>query len=155
MFVFSFKMTKRLLVMLCIVVLGIASLLSIPFRSDTDARETVAPVPSFKGETQEERIAFLKNFGWEVDGTPLEITEVMIPEEFDPVYEKYNAMQKEESFDLTKYKGKRVKRYTYSIVNYPEYDGPVVANILVYQKKIIGGDICSLALDGFMHGFAK
>ena len=29
----------------------------------------------------------------------------------------------------------------------------VTANILVYENKIIGGDICSVNLDGFMHGF--
>ena len=154
MFVFSFKMTKRILLILCIGVLGIASLLSIPFQNG-DAKETVAKVPTFRAETQQERIAFLKNLGWEAEETPLEVSEVIIPEEFDPVYEKYNAIQKAQSFDLLKYRGKRVKRYTYSISNYPEYNGPVVANILAYQGKIIGGDICSLALDGFMHGFSK
>lgn len=154
MFVFSFKMTKRIILMLCIGVLGITSLLSISFQSE-DAQETAAKALSFKGETDQERIAFLENFGWEVEETPLEIMEVIIPEEFDPVYEKYNTLQKEESFDLLKYRGKRVKRYTYTVVNYPEYKGPVVANILIYQGKIIGGDICSLDLDGFMHGFSK
>ncbi len=55
---------------------------------------------------------------------------------------------------MTKYAGKRCKRYSYSVLNYPEEPEDVRANILVYNGKIIGGDVCSLKLDGFMHGFA-
>lgn len=40
--------------------------------------------------------------------------------------------------------------------NYPGYegaDGTVQANILVYEGAVIGGDVCSTELDGFMQGF--
>lgn len=50
--------------------------------------------------------------------------------------------------------GKTVKRYTYIIHNYPDETDQVRANLLVYDGKVIGGDICTLALDGFMHGFS-
>ena len=52
------------------------------------------------------------------------------------------------------YKGKRVKRYTYEVTNYPGQASGVRANLLVDGGMVIGGDICSLTLDGFMHGFA-
>ena len=42
--------------------------------------------------------------------------------------------------------------------NYPGYenkDGVIRANILVYDGRVIGGDVCSVELDGFMHGFEK
>ena len=71
-------------------------------------------------------------------------------------YEKYNEIQKAQNLDLTPYAGKRAKRWTYNIKNYPGYEGDsgtVQANILVYEGAVIGGDICSTELDGFMQGF--
>ena len=34
-------------------------------------------------------------------------------------------------------------------------DGSIRANLLVYDGVVIGGDVCSVALDGFMHGFER
>ena len=70
-------------------------------------------------------------------------------------FEKYNEIQKQQGCDLSKYAGKRCKRYTYVIENYPGQAEGVRANILVYKNKVIGGDVCSVELDGFMHGFAQ
>ncbi len=103
-----------------------------------------------------ERVAFLSQFGWEVSEDPLEVAEVIIPSEFDDTYKAYNEIQKKQGFDLEKYKGVRVKRWTYEIKNYPGYaedSGCIRANMLVCDGKVIGGDICSVELDGFMHGF--
>lgn len=100
---------------------------------------------------------YLAAFGWETAAEPLEIREVRLPEEFDDVYQNYNAIQRGQGFDLTPYAGKRVKRWTFTITNYPgePEDGVIRANVLVWRGKIIGGDVCSVRLDGFMHGFAK
>ena len=57
--------------------------------------------------------------------------------------------------NLEKYKNKDVTRYTYEITNYPDYDGKVLANIIVYKNKVIGGDICSADVNGFLHGFER
>ena len=54
-----------------------------------------------------------------------------------------------------KYKGKEVMRYTYEVTNYPEYEGRVYANLIVYRNKVIGGDICSADAQGFLQGFVK
>ena len=100
--------------------------------------------------------AFLSQFGWDIEEDPVEVAEVIIPAEFDRGYEKYNEIQKAQNLDLTPYAGKRAKRWTYNIKNYPGYEGDsgtVQANILVYEGAVIGGDICSTELDGFMQGF--
>ena len=99
----------------------------------------------------------ISQFGWSVKEDPVEVCEVIIPAEFDDVYEKYNELQKEQGFDLSLYASKRVKRWTYEITNYTGYEntGFIHANILVYDGKVIGGDVCSTELNGFMHGFAK
>ncbi len=84
------------------------------------------------------------------------MAEVIIPAEFDEAYEKYNEIQKKQNLDLSKYSGKRAKRWTYEVKNYPGYEnkkGFIQANILIYDGMVIGGDICSVELNGFMRGF--
>ena len=46
-----------------------------------------------------------------------------------------------------------MKRYTFELSEYDGYDGRVLANVLVYRNRVIGGDICSADMTGFMHGF--
>lgn len=105
-----------------------------------------------------ELLAFISQFGWEVEGTPVEIADVAIPESFDDVYDNYNSIQLAQGLDLSNYAGVAVKRWSYRILNYPDYpEGTdyIRINILVYDGRVIGGDVCSLKLDGFMHGFEK
>ncbi len=117
--------------------------------------EAVENVRFDKIKTAEDRIEFLRQFGWEVDTVPTEEAEVTIPAEFDKVYQSYNELQKKQGFDLTKYLKKDVMRYTYKVTNYPNYDGEVYVNILVYKKKVIGGDVCSADVNGFIHGLDR
>ncbi len=103
----------------------------------------------------EQRIAYLAQFGWSVDEEPVEVKEIIIPAEFDDVYENYNSIQKQQGFDLSQYCSKRVKKWTYTVTNYPGYENKtcIRATLLIHDGKVIGGDICSVELDGFMHGF--
>ena len=78
----------------------------------------------------------------------------MIPEEFDDRYTNYLALQSEQGFDLSKYQGKRVKRYTYEITNYPSGETGVQVSLLIYRNTVIGGEVFTTSLDGFMHGLA-
>ena len=57
---------------------------------------------------------------------------------------------------MTEFAGERAKCWTYTVKNYEGYENQecIHANILVYDGKVIGGDICSVELDGFMHGFS-
>ncbi len=96
---------------------------------------------------------FLESFGWEVSDEACEIVEVTIPAEFNAVYTEYNNIQKTQGFDLGEYKGTVVKRYAFEVYNYPDYPDYIRANVLVHDGKIIGGDICSTELDGFIQGF--
>ncbi len=107
-----------------------------------------------KVKTNEERIALLKSYGWEVEATPAEEAEVTIPAEFDRVMENYNALQKSQGFDLSKYKNREMTRYTYRITNYPDYEGTVYANLLIYKNRVVAGDICSSDVNGFILGLS-
>ncbi len=118
--------------------------------------EKKAKVDSKKAaaKTNEQRLAFIESFGWEVQAEPVEVMEVIIPKEFDEVYTDYNAIQKMQGCDLSNFAGKRCKRYSYEIVNYPNQPENVRINILVINNKIVGGDVASIDAGGFMHGFA-
>ena len=68
----------------------------------------------------------------------------------------FRSIQTAQNLDLSKFSGKRVKRWTYEIKNYPGYEskpGVVQANLLIDRGVVVGGDVCSLELGGFLHGF--
>ena len=163
MFIFTAKLSKRKLaaavvatgVLLCAIIL----LLSLGGGSADAASSSSSASngkPSAKKiETNEDRVRFLNGYQWQVDEKPLEFEEVLIPVEFDEVLTEYNNMQKAQGFDLSKYKGKRVMRYAYGITNYPNVSENVRATIFIYKNTVIGGDVHSATMDGFMHGLTK
>ncbi len=106
-------------------------------------------------KTDADRREFLSQFGWQVSGEAIEEKEVVIPSEFDKIFTGYNEIQKRQGLDLSDYKKKKVMRYTYEITNYDGEDGKVYANVIVYRNRVIGGDICSADVTGFIHGFEK
>lgn len=108
-----------------------------------------------KVKNAEDAVSFLSQFGWTVNAEPVEVKTVTIPAEFDKVFSAYNELQKEQGLNLTKYKNKEVTRYTFTVTNYEGYDGTVYANVLVYRNRVIGGDICSADVTGFVQGFEK
>ena len=112
-------------------------------------------VPNSKGvKTAEDRVAYLEAYGWLVDSDPIAVEELLIPEEFDETYQDYLKLQTDQGFDLTKYCGKRVKRYSYKIQNYPGGDTNVQAALLIYRNTVIGGEVLSSSPGGFIHGLA-
>ena len=136
----------------------VALLVFIPSAEGAAVGESVAVSENVrydKIKTAEDRVEFLKSLGWTVETPPVEEVEVTVPDEFDAVHESYNELQKEQGFDLTEYRKKKVMRYTYRITDYPGYDGEVFANILVYKKRVIGGDVCSADVNGFIHGLDR
>lgn len=100
------------------------------------------------------RIHFLKSFGWEVQNTPKESGQVLIPQESNEVFDRYNALQKCQNYDLSKFAGKKVMRYVYEVTNYPGATQPVYATVLVYKNQVVGGDITNTAPGGKIQGFA-
>ena len=161
MFVYSLKAsTLKFFAVVCVALTALVMMITfIPsydggdFKYITTGNE--ADINYSKIKTNEDRIAFLKQFGWNVKENPVEEVEVTIPEKFDKVFVGYNEIQKRQGLDLSKYKGKNVTRYTYEITNYDGESGQVYVNVIVYRNKVIGGDVCSASIGGFIHGFEK
>lgn len=156
MFIITAKLDKRKLTAV-VVAAGVLLCAVIILLSGRDARSVSAsPRPSGKNvSANEDRVAFLSEYGWTVDEQPVEFEEVLIPGQFDGVFAGYNDIQKTQGYDFTKYRGKRVMRYSYNITNYPNVSENVRATLFIYKNTVIGGDVASVSLDGFMHGFQK
>lgn len=114
-----------------------------------------AAFPDGKGvRTNQDRIAYLQSFGWQLKETPAATQELQIPQAFDDSYTEYLSLQSSQGFDLSRYAGKRIKRYTYEITNYPTGEQGVIVNLLLHKATVVGGEVLSPKLDGFLHGLA-
>ena len=120
-------------------------------------RFTAVGASKIPGGTNEERVKYIESFGWDSDAVPSDVEEVRIPSRFDEAYEQYNALQKEQGFDLRKYRACFAKKYTYPIRNFDGADPavPICANILVIDGEIVGADISSAEANGLVTVLAK
>ena len=155
MFIYTVKASRlkffALLICSMAILLTLASVVP-----KTDAYESVAVVAYSYNDINDNsaRVSFLEDFGYEIFEEPIEVVTVEVPQEFDSVFEKYNDLQRAQGLNLKRYAGKKVTRYSYTVTNYDE-DGPAIANLLVYNNSIIGGDVCRTGLKPFLHGFER
>ena len=152
MLIMTAKVDKRkLLIAAVAVVAAVVLLISLGSR---DSAPTASMSTAPAADTNDARVKFLTDLGWEVTPSPTETGEVRIPKAEDEVFDRYNELQRSQGYDLTKYAGKKVMRYVYRINNFPEAKEPVYATVLVYKDRIIGGDITDTTPGGRVQGFA-
>jgi len=146
---------KKILIAVGALILAIGTLLGVIGGSDREDHPTIATAPASSAASNDDRVQFLRNFGWEVTASPTESMQVRIPVESSEVYSRYNELQKSQGYDLSQFAGKTVMRYVYLINNYSGATEPVYATLLVYKDQIIGGDITNSGPGGQVQGFAK
>ncbi len=134
-----------------LVALSVLALLAVLLIAGT-AAGGVKLLGADRASTVEKRTAFLAECGWEVDAASEQVQQIRIPETFSPVYEQYNALQLQQGYDLAKFAGRECTLYSYAVLNYPDKSQTVLADLYVYKKQIIGGDVHSTNMDGFMVG---
>lgn len=160
MFIYSFHAnTIKFFAVICLALTALIALIAfVPSYVPDDEYSMVGADASYNYEkikSNDDRINFIKQFGWEVDPQTVVEQEVEIPKEFDKIFSAYNEIQRRQGLDLSSFKKKSVMRYTYAVTNYPDYEGTVHINILVYRNTVIGGDVCSADVNGFVHGFER
>ena len=157
MVILTAKVSKGKLAAIVLLILFVVVLLAVLLKNADE------PTPGADGEqtvsasevrTNEDRVAYLAQFGWEVSAEPVQTQEVRIPTDPSDVFERYNDLQIAQGFDLHDYAGKTVRRYVYEIENYPGGDGQYYATLLICKGAVIGGDVCAAEKGGVMHGFA-
>ena len=115
--------------------------------------EGTAPTAAPSVTSNDGRVQFLKDFGWDVTTSPTESGQVKIPKDSSEVFARYNTLQKGQGYDLSSYAGKNVMRYVYKVNNYPGATAPVYATLLVYKDQVIGGDVTDTSPGGKIRGF--
>ena len=139
-------MKKTAILLGAIVAVIIAIILAV---GGSDAQTTSAPALT----GNDARLKFLRDFGWEVDNSPVESSQVRIPEQVTEVFDRYNQLQKSQGYDLTKLAGKNAMRYVYKVNNFPGATDPVYATVLVYKQEIVGGDVTDTSAKGKVQSF--
>lgn len=112
------------------------------------SREAEAPEETVLRDN-EDRIAYLRELGWEVDEEPVESMELELPEELTGSYAAYNELQLAQGFDLRDYLGQGVSRWTYQVRNYPDRPEDVQLNLYLCEDRPIAGDIIAGGEGGF------
>ena len=100
--------------------------------------------------TETDRRDFLSALGYRATGDAKSTVEYTLPATLDAVLLGYNEIQKEQGFDLEKYTGKKLTRYTYEIENYEGYEGKVYANLITYRDRVVAADLTGAGEKGFV-----
>lgn len=158
MVILTAKVSKGKLAAIVLLIIFVVVLLAVLLKNaDAPAPAETGEEPAVTAEnvrTNEDRVAYLAQFGWEVSAEPVQTQEVRIPTDPSDVFERYNDLQIAQGFDLHDYAGKTVRRYVYEVENYPNGDGQYYATLLICKGTVIGGDVCAAEKGGVMHGFA-
>ena len=102
--------------------------------------------------THKMRVEFAQSIRCIIDEDSVSQKEITIPLEFDKTYENYNELQKKAGYDLSEYKGCKAKVYNYKVLSYGPFSAKDNAqlNLIVYNGRIIGGDISTVSTGGVM-----
>ena len=149
MLVMTAKVDKKKIILVLAGAAALIAVLIMLFGGGNETTPSAAPSMS----NNDARVKFLTDFGWEVAASPVESGQVRIPEKDSNVFQRYNALQKSQGYDLSEFAGMTVMRYVYKIKNYPGATDPVYATLLVYKDQIIGGDVTDTSAKGVIRGF--
>lgn len=95
------------------------------------------------------RVNFIKSLGVVPNEECIEEKEMVIPYNFNNVYSEYNLLQKSAGYDLTDYCGETATVYKYKISEFNASEN-VYVNLIICKGRVIGGDISSTEINGFM-----
>ena len=152
MFIKTFRIKKKAGTAVLVVMLSLLVITAVFIARAASGRADI-----YRLKTESDRQAFISEMGWQADKEYDECKVVLIPEKWNDVYKKYNELQKEQGFDLEKYKGKTCEIYSYQVHNYPGFEDSedVYISLYICDNVLIGGDVCSRRLDGFMQGLKR
>jgi hypothetical protein len=146
----GFKMTRATAVLI-IIAAAVAATAAVIVRGMPDGVNS-GTQSLINASTAAGREKYLENLGWEIDPASEQAQDIVLPDKFGAVMSEYNKLQKQQGFDLSLFSGLECRQYTYAVTNYPEPDaGDVLATLYVHGRQVIGGDIHSAGINGFMH----
>ena len=150
MFIWTAKF-PGLKALILLLVAGMAAVAFLIMRVPPLPQEDASPVL----ETNAERVAYLRELGWEVVEEPVETYEFLLPATLEEPYLSYNALQLPQGFDLNPHCGETVSRYTYTVTNHPNRDKGVQANLYLCNGIPVAGDIFCPGANGFQEALVQ
>ena len=139
------RFTRRKLLLTAaalVLVTGMTLLLAGCFRGSTP-REEVSLA------TNDQRVAYLQGLGWQVSPEPIETLDLQLPEELTPQWDEYLTLQAKQGLPFADCAGQAVRRFTYTVANYPGFPDGVQANLFLCGDRLVGGDIIATGENGF------
>ena len=133
---------KKIIIIVILILSAISVLLLVKKIADNKKREiNLCETDSI--------VLYLKNNGWETDPEMIACKNVIIPYEFNNIYIQYNNIQKQQGFNLEKYKGSSVLLTICPVTNYHD-DSKVYAELLIKENRLIGADLKCSGANGFI-----
>ena len=126
-----------------LILVGLAVLLGGCFDHDVPQHEVVTLC------SNEDRLSYLQELGWDIRKDAVETLEIQLPEKFEDDWAEYVKLQDEQSFPFSDYAGKNVTRYTYTVENYPDISNGVQINLYLCDQTLIGADLIATGDHGF------
>ncbi len=149
---FKIKRPKLCAFLILLVLVGMIALVVFAGQKVAKSSETQGVSIEFTLTDEPSRQEFISKLGWQVAEKYSDYKKVTIPKQFNDVYKEYNQLMKTQGFDLEKYCGKEVEVYTYEVKNYPQHEKNIQLSLMIFDGKLIGGDVCCTEIDGFMQG---
>lgn len=133
------KLGRMLAVVACIAVAGAVGVgIKHHFTQDSPAAAAVKTRLS----TTKEMIDYIAEKGFTADIQTAQVTEVQIPKKFDDNFVGFNEkIQQTDGLNLEKYKGDKVNKWTFDIIDYPNGDMEASAVLLIKKEKLVGAYI--------------
>lgn len=122
----TIKISKRTLLVFALII-GIVSLLVLEIFINFKEQTNIS-LNSF-----DERISYVNSLGYSAKEE--KESEIFIPKEVPKVFEDYNKKQQESGFNLLQFKGKTLKRYTYSCPD------NVTVTLFLYNNILVGREV--------------
>lgn len=122
----TIKINKRTLLVF-LLILGVLSLFTLELFVNSNKQSSIE-LNNF-----DERMSYIASLGYNAQEE--KESPVFIPDEVPEVFEDYNKKQQESGFNLLNFKGKTLKRYTYSCSD------NVTVTLFLYENILVGREI--------------
>lgn len=122
----TIKINKRTLLVF-LLILGVLSLFTLELFVNSNKQSSIE-LNNF-----DERMSYIASLGYNAQEE--KESAVFIPNEVPEVFEDYNKKQQESGFNLLNFKGKTLKRYTYSCSD------NVTVTLFLYENILVGREI--------------
>ena len=146
MFVFSVKADRKQLAWGSLCLVAVAAAITVSLALSPKDLSVGSTAVDLRVASAEERVQLLEELGHRVDGDTERVEEIRIPDEADATLIAYDEMQPQ-GMGLQAYGGKRVKCYTYTVVD-SDTDKTMWAHLYVYRDRVVAGDITAADPEG-------